>query len=77
MLDLTTYVSLTLWNEWNSLLKNKNRASDAGGKRGNFLAKFDCLFDIGSSDAIQKIRKSGLDCIDCLPKRKIMMLPSI
>ena len=51
---------MCLWNEWNRLLKNKNRESDAGGKRVNFLAKLDSLFDIGSPDAIQGIMKSRL-----------------
>ena len=51
---------MCLWNEWNRLLKNKNRESDAGGKRVNFLAELDSLFDIGSPDAIQEIMKSRL-----------------
>ena len=51
---------MCLWNEWNRLLKNKNHESDAGGKRANFLAKLDSLFDIGSPDAIQEIMKSNL-----------------
>ena len=49
---------LYLWTEWNHLLKNKNRESNAGGKRVNFLAKLDSLFDIGSPDAIQEIMKT-------------------
>jgi len=47
MLDL-----VSLWNEWNGLLQNKKRESDAGGKRCNFSAKLDWPFYIGSSDAI-------------------------
>ena len=53
-------ICIIFWNQWNRLLKNKNRESDAGGKRVNFLAKLDSLFDIGSPDAIQEIMKSRL-----------------
>lgn len=51
---------MKLWNEWQSLRKNKGRQSDPGNRRANFVARLDSLFDIGAPDAIEDIRKSRL-----------------
>jgi hypothetical protein len=49
---------MKLWNEWQSLMKNKGRQSDAGNRRANFVERLDKLFDIGAPDAINIIMQS-------------------
>ena len=51
---------LSLWREWDSLMKNKGRPTDPGGKRAKYKLKLDGLFDIGAPDAIDEILKSRL-----------------
>jgi len=51
---------MKLWNEWQSLMKNKTRPSDPGDRRANFQVRLDTLFDIGAPDAIAEIMKSRL-----------------
>jgi hypothetical protein len=51
---------MSLWNVWNSLMKNKNRPNDPENRRATFTAKLDTLFDIGAPDAVNEIRNSRL-----------------
>ena len=39
---------MKLWNEWQSLMKNKSRQSDLSNRRADFVARLDSLFDIGA-----------------------------
>lgn len=52
---------LKLFEDWNSLKKNKNRNSDKeNGKRSSFCKQIDILFDIASPDAESIIRNDRL-----------------
>ena len=44
-----------LWNEWQSLKKNKRRTPDPRNRRANFVGYLNTVFDIRGSDLLDDI----------------------